>query len=288
MGYIRYNALGVTGDANGLGAGSTVTGTAVFIGQQTQRAENISAIVTALAETASLTWAGGWQVSNDASTWFTLSHAPQNPAAVVLTTGTTGVDAAVSKVLTPPRAIYGYKFARAALTTAGATGATTDTYAIAYAYRQLDHMERPFGHLRFAAHIASGNATGVAPAAQVNGNTLFVGGSVPKITHLSALVTALADTNTLTLTAKWQGSNDKSTWYDLSHDSQNPAGVALATGTAGADTAVARAVPAPDSVYSYQFARCSLIVGVVTGTTNDTYSIGYSYRQRDAGGRVEW
>lgn len=64
-------------------------------------------------------------------------------------------------------------------------------------------------------------------------------------------------------------------------------GVALAIGTAGADTAVARAIPAPDSVYGYKFARCSVVVGGVTGTANDTYSIAYSYRQNDAGGARE-
>jgi hypothetical protein len=288
MGYLRHNAHIASGNVTGVGPGGQAQGNAVFIGQSFKKVDHLSAIVTVDAETDTLTLAGRWQVSNDASTWLTIAHAPQNPAAVVLATGTTGADAAVTKILPAPAAVYGYKFARSTLVVGGTTGTTNDTYSIAYAYRSMDPQEAQDGHLRFAAHIASGNATGVVAGDQVNGATLFVGGADPKVSHLSALVTVDAETNTLTMTGKWQASNDGSTWVDVAHAPQNPAGVALATGTAGADADVVRVLPAPDAVYGYKFARCSVVVGVVTGTTNDTYSIGYSYRQLDPGGGADW
>lgn len=133
--------------------------------------------------------------------------------------------------------------------------------------------------LRYNAHKVTGTATGVAPGSQVNGATLFMGSSRRKVQDLSAICVVDAETNTLTLTAKWQGSNDASTWIDIANGSQNAAGVALATGTTGADAAVTKAVPAPDAAHGYRYARCSVVVGVVTGTDSDTYEIGYSYRQ---------
>jgi len=133
--------------------------------------------------------------------------------------------------------------------------------------------------LRYNAHLVTGTGTGVSVGSAVSGNTLFIGGSKKKVADLSAHLVVLAETNTLTLTAKWQGSNDGSAWIDLAYNSVNGAATVLATGTAGADTAVTKSVPAPDGVYSHKFARCQVVVGVVTGTANDTYSIGYSYRQ---------
>lgn len=288
MGYLRYNVSTTSGNANGIASASTITGSSVMLGQSSLLVEHLTAIVTVLAETSTLTFAEQWQVSNDKSTWFSVANAPQNPATVVLATGTTGTDSPVTKVMPAPEGLYGYKFARACLVTGGTTGATTDTYSIGYSYRAHGPMARPDGHLQFDQHIASGNATGVGAGGQVNGKQLFMGGIDQKVAHVSALITALAETNTLTLSAKWQGSNDGSTWLDLAHSPQNPAAVALATGTSGTDTAVTTVVPAPASAYGYKFARCSLVVGVTTGTTNDTYSIGYSYRQFDAGGQVDW
>lgn len=135
--------------------------------------------------------------------------------------------------------------------------------------------------IRYNAHVASGDADGVTAGGQVNGTTLALGTQFKKVSDLSALLVVDAETNTLTMTAKWQVSNDSSTWVDLANGSQNAAGVALATGTGGADAAVTRSIPAPDAVYGYQWARCSIVIGVTTGTTSDTYSIGYCYRQND-------
>lgn len=130
---------------------------------------------------------------------------------------------------------------------------------------------------KFNSDIVTGTADAVAPAGQVNGNGLFLGGEIKKITDLSALVTVDAETNTLTFAAKWQGSNDKTTWFDFANAPANTAATVLATGTGGADAAVTKIIPGPSGLEGWRYARCSLVVGVVTGTTSDTYSIAYNY-----------
>ncbi len=129
---------------------------------------------------------------------------------------------------------------------------------------------------KFNASIVTGTATGVAVAGQVNGATLHMGGDVKKIKDLSANVTVDAETDTLTLTPKWQGSNDGSTWFNIANPG-NAVMIALATGTAGADATVNRVIPAPPAIEGWRYARCSLVVGGDTGTANDTYSIAYSF-----------
>lgn len=124
----------------------------------------------------------------------------------------------------------------------------------------------------------SGLFTGVESGSQVNGDGVFVGGSCRKVEALSALVTVDAETNTMTVTPKWEVSNDDST-YVTAANANNAANVVLATGTAGADASVSRVISAPDTVYGWRFARMSLLVGVATGTSSDSYSIAYNYRQ---------
>lgn len=130
---------------------------------------------------------------------------------------------------------------------------------------------------KFNASIVTGTATGVAPAGQVNGATLFMGSSVKKIKDLSANITVDAETDTLTMAAQWQGSNDASTWFNIAGTPTNPANTVLATATGGADAAVNKVIPAPLAIEGWRYARCSVVVGVVTGTDNDTYSIAYAY-----------
>lgn len=132
---------------------------------------------------------------------------------------------------------------------------------------------------RSILHVVTGTADGVSIGSQVNGSTLFMGSDAKKITDLSAIVTVDAETTNLTLTAKWQGSNDASTWYDFANATANTAGTALATGTAGADAAVTKVIPAPVAIEGWRYSRLSIVVGAATGTTNDTYSIAYSYNQ---------
>lgn len=132
---------------------------------------------------------------------------------------------------------------------------------------------------RFNSSAVSGNADTLVAGSAINGNTLFLGGDSEKVKNLSAVLNLDIETSSLTMAAKWQVSNDASTWYDVAHGSQNAAAVVLGTGTGGADAAITKAVPAPDSIYGYRFARLALVTAGATGAAVDTYSIGYSYNQ---------
>jgi hypothetical protein len=125
----------------------------------------------------------------------------------------------------------------------------------------------------------TGDFDAVAAGDAKYGSAVHIGLAEKKVEDLVAELAVDAETNTITLAAKWQGSDDKSTWVDLAHEPQNPAAVVLATGTGGADAAVTKAIAAPDGAYGYQYARVAIVVGVTTGTTSDTYSITYRYRQ---------
>lgn len=133
--------------------------------------------------------------------------------------------------------------------------------------------------MRYNAHSSSGDFDSVSAGTTVGMTAVDLGdNSRQKVRGLSALVTVDAETNTLTLAAKWQVSNDGSTWVDVANGSQNAAAVVLATGTAGADAAVTKMIPAPDAIYGWRKARIAFVVGVTTGTTSDTYAAGYCYR----------
>src|SRR5262245_47968301 len=108
---------------------------------------------------------------------------------------------------------------------------------------------------------------GVLAGASAAGPTLLMS-RVAKGT-LSAKFVALAETNTITLAAIWEVSDDASTWVRAS-GLTNTAPTVLGTGTAGADTAVTRQVDPPAAVYGKRYARASCLVGVTTGTSSDT------------------
>jgi len=97
---------------------------------------------------------------------------------------------------------------------------------------------------------------------------------------LSAHCVVDIETTSLTMTLNWQVSVDNSTWIDVAHASQNPAGVILGTGTGGADPSVTKVLPAPPSVYAYPYCRCGITNAGATGAAVDTYTIGYSYVRR--------
>lgn len=91
---------------------------------------------------------------------------------------------------------------------------------------------------------------------------------------LGAEVEMTAATALLTATAIWQVSKDGTNWIDVAHGPQNPAGVALTTGTAAK---VTKAIPAPPNVHGYRSVRLALVSGgATTGTTGDAYSISYT------------
>ncbi len=132
--------------------------------------------------------------------------------------------------------------------------------------------------LRFNAHSASGNANGILAGADLAGTSLFMGNSYPKVKGLSAKIVCDIETDTLTMTAIWQISNDASTWLDVANGTQNAASVVVGTGTAGADALITKVFNAPEAVYGAQWCRLVLRVGVATGATADTYAITYNYR----------
>jgi hypothetical protein len=134
--------------------------------------------------------------------------------------------------------------------------------------------------MRYNAHVtATLNFDTLVAGSVVGGNAVDIGDNTnQKVRSLSALVVVEAETNGITFTGKWQVSNDGTTWVDIANGTQNAAGVALATGTAGDDAVVTRAYPAPDAVYGWRKARFAITNGSQTGAVTDTYKIGYCYR----------
>ena len=133
---MRYAAHAATGDLDTNAAGAVEGGTAVLMGDNArQKVRNLSALVTVDCETSTLTMTGLWQVSNDNSTWVTVTNGPQNAAGVVLATGTGGADASVTRCFQAPDAVYGWRYCRFAITNGVTTGAAVDTYSISYCYR---------------------------------------------------------------------------------------------------------------------------------------------------------
>ena len=134
---IRNNVSAASGTFNAVGAGSDVTGAAIFMGNIAPKVKSLSVKLVLDIETDTITVSGVWQVSNDNSTWVDVANGSQNAAAVVFGTGTAGADASITKVLQAPDAVYGWQWARIALRVGVTTGATADTYALGYAYRQV-------------------------------------------------------------------------------------------------------------------------------------------------------
>lgn len=95
---------------------------------------------------------------------------------------------------------------------------------------------------------------------------------------LSARVQTTAQSTNLTVYANWQVSMDNTTYYDVG-PVNNAALVAIATGTAGVDTAVNKVLPAPDAVYAWRYARMQLYTGAASATTGDLGGCTYYYRE---------
>lgn len=130
----------------------------------------------------------------------------------------------------------------------------------------------------FTISGGSGDLTAAPVAGTTTAGTAISTQNV-EVGSLCCLFTLLAETNTLTLTGKFQVSDDNSTWYDLAGDAQNPANVVLATGAAGADTAVTRVLPVPPSAMSWKWIRAAVVNGVATGAAGDTYAFSFRCRR---------
>lgn len=134
---------------------------------------------------------------------------------------------------------------------------------------------------RYNANVATGNFTGVTTGATFNGSTLHIGERQRDILDLAAHIIATITMTNATLKAGWQVSNDSSNYVSVALSPENPAAVVMATGVASGTTL---AVGAPHAVYGYKYARCQLTwTSTTAGTTNDAVSVGYSYRQLNAG-----
>lgn len=133
--------------------------------------------------------------------------------------------------------------------------------------------------LRYGAHASSGNLNTLVAGTVTGGSAVEIGdGQRLKCKHLSALVVVDCETDGLVMTGSWQVSNDGATWVNVTNGTQNAAGVALATGTAGADAAVTKCFVAPDAIYGWRKARFAITNTIATGATADTWAISYSYR----------
>lgn len=93
----------------------------------------LSAKVVLRLTTNTITVAAKWQVSSDGSTWIDCAATPNNPAAVVLATGTGSL--VTTTVMVPASdAVYGHQYARLVLTSGVASGggAGVDEASIGY------------------------------------------------------------------------------------------------------------------------------------------------------------
>lgn len=97
---------------------------------------------------------------------------------------------------------------------------------------------------------------------------------------LSAHVRVTAQTTDITMYAQWQVSMNGTNWYNAK-GSTNSANVVLATGTAGADTAVDVVLSAPESCTAWRYARVQLYTGAASATTGDLGGIQYYYRENN-------
>lgn len=118
-------------------------------------------------------------------------------------------------------------------------------------------------------------AAGAAPKS-INGKTVIM--DYVETGSLAAHVSVSARTNTTTIAAVWEVSDDDSTFIPC-RLANNPASVVLVTGS-GSDVALECTIDAPAAVYAKPYARLRLVTGVANADgTNDKGSIKYFYRE---------
>jgi hypothetical protein len=96
---------------------------------------------------------------------------------------------------------------------------------------------------------------------------------------LSCLCVLLAQTTNITLTPKFQVSDDGSTWYDFAASAYGPDNQIQCTGTSGTDTATSKTLPVTDSVLGWKYVRAAVVNGVATGAVGDTYAFTWKFRK---------
>jgi hypothetical protein len=117
--------------------------------------------------------------------------------------------------------------------------------------------------------VAAGSTVGTAAANKV------LMAKVADGTEVGCIVSMKVNTTSLTLTPKWQGSQDGTTWRDL-FSANSAANVATAGGT-GSDVTTVRDVAIGKRGYKY--VRVVFVTGGATAhATADTYEIiGYNW-----------
>lgn len=135
----------------------------------------------------------------------------------------------------------------------------------------------PAPRKRVKITATTGNLNGVTAATSTPGPVT----ATALIERMSCEFALLAETNTITLEARWEVSDDNSTWVDFPTQA-NAAVVVFGTGTAGADSTVTKALPFPGEAVTYQFIRPVVVNRVATGATGDTYSMTVRYTKRQS------
>lgn len=116
--------------------------------------------------------------------------------------------------------------------------------------------------------VVAGSTVGTETANKVLMERVRVG------TALVAKVSMVVNTTSLTLTPKWQGSQDGSTWEDL-FGQNSAANVATAAGT-GSNVTTARSLVLP--WVPYRFVRVVFVTaGATAHASNDTYAYAYHW-----------
>lgn len=124
-------SVAVTGTCSGDTVGTVRGGTALPTNQV--KAGSLSCLASYTMATSTATMSTLWQVSDDNSTWTTLSSSPQNAANVAQATGTAAI---VTRAVPAPGGWRGWKFIRPACVT-GVTGGTTgDVYSLTSYYER--------------------------------------------------------------------------------------------------------------------------------------------------------
>ncbi len=114
-------------------------------------------------------------------------------------------------------------------------------------------------------------STGIAGASGtvVTGNPVTL--AAAQHGSISALVTLIVETNTVTLAPKWQVSNDNVTYYDV----QGNTGT---TRTGTGSTATTTEVLVLNAGCVWRYARVAVVVGVTTAVvTKEFFSVSYNY-----------
>jgi hypothetical protein len=117
-------------------ATGTVTGGSQLSTRTVSRG-TLSCLFTLVTATTGVTQTPRWQVSADASTWYTIRQ-PSDVAPGVMSTG---VQTSTSRVIAAPAEALGWNYVRPVVVTGGDTAVTADTYSMRVQYVAADDFD---------------------------------------------------------------------------------------------------------------------------------------------------